>query len=111
MEAGPGEGPQGKMHAFGLGGGNGPIAKARARRGIEPPKKETDAEDDGKLGALPISRLVQRRILGAVICHDGGGWEELCLSASWRRPQSYDRWNLVFPCAVQTETISPTGKS
>lgn len=49
---------------------------------MELPKKEADAEDDEKLGALPISRLVQRRILGAVIGHDGDRWKGPCLSAS-----------------------------
>lgn len=47
--------------------------RQRARRGMEPPKKEADAEGDEKLGALPVSRLVQRRILGAAICYDGAG--------------------------------------
>lgn len=40
---------------------------------MEPSKKEADAEDNEKLVALLVSRLVQRRILGAVIRHDGEG--------------------------------------
>lgn len=47
--------------------------RQRVRRGMEPPKKKADAEGDEKLGAFPVSRLVQRRILGAAICYDAAG--------------------------------------
>lgn len=53
MVAGLGRGPQGELHAPDLGGGNGPKAKVSARRGMEPPKKEVDAEDKEKLGLFP----------------------------------------------------------
>lgn len=109
MEAGLGRGPQGKMHAPGLGGGHEPIAKARARRGMGPPKKAADAKADEELGALPVSRLVQRRMLGAGIGHDGGGWEGAQLHGGYPSHMTARTWS--FHVLFRLRYYPPSGRA
>ena len=109
MAAGLGRAPQGKMHVPGLGGGNEPIAKARARRGMEPPKKEADAEE--KLGSLPVSRLVQRRMLGAVSVMVGAGGRGLACELHGGDPSHMTDGTWSFHVLFRLRQYLPSGRA